>query len=299
MTDTQTTQHPARSTQHPRWRLLDSGPLDGAMNMAIDEALLQACITGQPGFPSLRLFAWREPTLSIGIMQGLEEDVNLNTISSLHIPLVRRPTGGRAVLHEFELTYSIVGSERDPLLSGNVVESYRKISGALVAALEYLGLQAELAPAGAHRAANHRAASCFEEPADYEVSINGRKVIGSAQARRHGCILQQGSILLGLDVDKLVSVLKFDSEAAREVAAQRLGRRMTSVGAALDLPQPLDYATMAQALRIGFSQTMDVTLSDGELTAEERAAAEQLRAEKYANDEWTLLRLDEQLCRQP
>ncbi len=270
--------------------MLDSGPLDGATNMAVDEALLQSCIAGEAGFPALRLFAWRTPTLSIGIMQEVEADVDCEVLAGLHIPLVRRPTGGRAVLHEFELTYSIVGNERDPLLSGNVVESYRKISDALVAALGCLGLQATLAPPGSHHVADHHAASCFEQPADYEVSVGGRKVIGSAQARRHGCILQQGSILLGLDVCKLVSVLRFDSANAREVASQRLAQRMTSVGAALGLHWPLDYATMADALRHGFTQSMGIVLTDGELSAAEQAAAAQLRAEKYANDAWTLLR---------
>jgi lipoyl(octanoyl) transferase len=291
MIDTNNTQHSALSTQHsPAWRLIDSGPLDGATNMAVDEALLQSCIAGNPGFPTLRLFAWREPTLSIGIMQEVESDVDIDALMKLHIPLVRRPTGGRAVLHEFELTYSIVGSERDSLLCGNVVESYRKISDALVAAMDCLGLHAELAPPGSHHAANRRAASCFEQPADYEVSIGGRKLIGSAQARRHGCILQQGSILLGLDIDKLVSVLKFDSESSRELAAQRLGSRMTSVGEALGMHGPLDYAIMRDAIRYGFSEAMNLMLLESVLTVEEQGAAEQLRAEKYANDEWTLLR---------
>lgn len=290
MTDENPTQRSALSTQHCMWRLLDSGLLDGATNMAIDEALLQACIAGVDGFPTLRLFGWRRPTLSIGIMQGVDDDVDIAALERMGIPLVRRPTGGRAVLHEFELTYSLVGRERDPLLSGTVVESYRKISGALVAALAHLGIAAELAPVGAHRMANHKAAACFEQPADYEVSVGGRKVIGSAQARRRGAILQQGSILLGLDVDKLTRVLHFSDEAQRAHAALRLHQRMTSVGAAMNLDVPLDYATMAQALRYGFSSAMGVTLLEGELTTDEQIAAAQLREEKYANDEWTFLR---------
>ncbi len=258
--------------------------------MAVDEALLRSCIAGSRGFPTLRLFGWQEPTLSIGIMQEVDSDVDGDALAALHIPLVRRPTGGRAVLHQFELTYSLVGSERDPLLSGSVVESYRKISGGLVAALAHLGLHAALAPPGSHRAANHHAAACFEQPADYEVSVGGRKLIGSAQARRQGVILQQGSILLGLDTALLVRVLRFDDEANRARAAQRLQTRMSSVGDALGLPQPLDYASMAAALRVGFSTAMGITFADGELSDDERIAAAQMRAEKYANDAWTYLR---------
>jgi len=272
------------------WRVIDSGPGAGAMNMAVDEALLLSCIAGNDGFPTLRFFGWQRPTLSIGIMQGVEA-VRLDVCKERDIPLIRRPTGGKAVLHQHELTYSLVGSDHDPLLSGNVVESYRKISGALLAALASLGVQAELAPPGSYLATSRsdHPAACFEQPADYELSVGGRKLIGSAQARRRGALLQQGSILLAVDLPLLVSVLNYGG-LADEVVAENLRQRITSVAEAVGLPEPPDYATMVATMRAAFSAVMGAELAAGDLSTAEQATAERLRREKYATDAWTLLR---------
>ncbi|MBL8145100.1 MAG: lipoate--protein ligase family protein, partial [Anaerolineae bacterium] len=181
------------------WRLLSDTPLTGARNMAVDEALLRSVGAGDAP-PALRLYDWQPPTLSLGFGQALR-DVDEGRLAERGWGLVRRLTGGRAILHVDELTYSITLPPGHPLARGSVVESYQRISAALGAAARALG-----APVQAERAAGLGLGSavCFETPSHYELTVNGRKLAGSAQARRNDGLLQHGSLPLAGDVGRIV-----------------------------------------------------------------------------------------------
>ena len=129
----------------PQWRLLDCGPADGFTNMAIDEAILEVH-AAEGGLCTLRFYTWSPPALSLGYGQPIESDIDLTQCQALGIDVVRRPTGGRAVLHEHEVTYSVVISADDPRVSSGVLAAYLTISQALIRGLSYLGISAELLP---------------------------------------------------------------------------------------------------------------------------------------------------------
>jgi lipoate-protein ligase A len=287
--------------------------------MALDEVLLQSVLAGGP--PTVRIYGWLPPCLSVGTNQPLAAQIDTDWCAAEGITLVRRPTGGRAVLHDgpAELTYSLTALESDPRVSGGVVESYRKISTGLVLGLAHLGLvarmaapaekvavgataaaatpatimadlRAELAAArsnGRPNPANNDPAGavCFDEATDYEITIEGRKVIGSAQTRRGGAILQQGSVLLQADLARWARAFRFASEADRLKAQTRLAVRMA--GLAEFAPAPPTFDQTATALVAGLSEALDVRLAPGALTPAEAAEWTRLRLEKYSSDDWT------------
>ncbi|GIV95592.1 MAG: octanoyltransferase LipM [Herpetosiphonaceae bacterium] len=249
--------------------------------MAIDQAIAQIHVQGTTP-PTLRFYRWSPPCLSIGAYQHLREEVNLEGCKALGVDLVRRPTGGRAILHDQELTYSIVARAYHPLVSGVILESYRKISAALVMGLHLLGVAAELAPEPSREV--HKSAACFDVPSAHEVTAGGRKILGSAQVRKEGVLLQHGSLLLHADAARLHRCLILPPSLTPDVLAGRI--------AGLDeiLGRSIDFAEVTEALVEGFLRSWGIELLPGDLTAEERALAERLRAEKYANEQWTTFR---------
>jgi lipoate-protein ligase A len=282
------------------WRLIASGALPGAMNMALDEALIESVIAGGP--PVLRFYTWEPATLSLGVNQSLGE-VDAEECARRGFGLVRRLTGGRAVLHQHELTYSVVARESDRRVSGGVVESYRKISEALVAGLRSLGADVALAAPDRrlHRALaqamrnsdlgelavdeGSHGAVCFDAASDYELTASGRKLVGSAQARRGGALLQHGSILLDVDWDAWVSVFRYRTEEGRKRAAQKLPTRMTSLKK--ELGRNVSAEEVVHALKQAFESVFEIGLDRGEPTEAENAAARRLAIEKYGNEVWT------------
>ncbi|MBN1485197.1 MAG: lipoate--protein ligase family protein [Chloroflexia bacterium] len=263
------------------WRLLMDGAADGYHNMAVDEAMLLAHAAGQSP-PTLRFYRWRPACLSIGYFQRAGREVDEAGCRRLGVDWVRRPTGGRAILHDVELTYSVVAREDHPLVSGKVRESYRKISLALLAGLRLLGVPADMAPAQA-RGQGLGSAACFDAPSDYEILIQGRKAIGSAQVRRQGVLLQHGSILLDVDLERQVGVLYPPAEMSKQELAANLGPRLISLQQALGRPLPAEE--LAQALRRGFAESWGICLVEGPLSAEERERLPEL-VEKYRSPAW-------------
>jgi lipoate-protein ligase A len=216
--------------------------------------------------------------------------------------LVRRMTGGRAVLHQHELTYSVIAPESDPRVLGGVIESYRKISAALVEGLRTLGADVSLAPPSrelvrAMVQARQRkgleespesshGAVCFDSASAYELTAGGRKLVGSAQARRGGAILQHGSILLDIDLDAWVSVFAYATQAGRERTRQKLPMRMTSLRH--ELGRFITAEEAIAALAPAFEQTLSIELERGDLSDSERDLARTLEVEKYGANTWTL-----------
>ncbi len=266
------------------WRLIITPPAAGDWNMAVDEAILESSGRGEVP-PTLRLFAWAPPCLSLGYAQPVG-DADRQRLEDRGWGLVRRPTGGRAILHTDELTYSVVGPADEPRLIGSVLESYRRLSAALLDALHRLDVPAQAKaahslPAGSDR----KAAVCFEVPSNYEITVNGKKLIGSAQARRKEGVLQHGSLPLCGDLTRITQALAFADEDARARAAQRLLARAVTVE--MVLGHPVTWEAAAQAYIAAFQCTLDLELQPAELTPFEQARAIELVREKYGNEEWT------------
>lgn len=260
---------------HHRWRLIIDLPADGATNMARDEAL---AALAEGAAPTLRLYAWQPACLSLGRFQR-SRDLDRAACASAGVEVVRRPSGGRALLHDAELTYAVIAGEHHPLLGGqSILASYRAISLALLAGLRRLGVAAELTPASSERtaAAGHSAA-CFDAPASYELTVRGRKLVGSAQTRRAGAILQHGAIPLAPHAARLPALL-------RGLPAD-LADRMIALDQAAG--RAIGFGELAEAVVAGFAEAWGVAFEAGELSGRERAIERELRAEKYTSDAWT------------
>lgn len=265
------------------WRLLLTPPARGAWNMAVDEALLESVGRGD-SLPALRLYAWQPPCLSLGYAQPFS-DVDIPRLKERGWELVRRPTGGRAILHTDELTYSIVAPEHEPRLAGTLLESYNRLAGALLAALRLLGLPVEMQERSATSRAGNVNPVCFEVPSTYEITVGGKKLVGSAQARRKEGILQHGSLPLSGDLARITQALAFPDEAARARAAERLLARAATVESVLG--RPVTWEEAAQAFIAAFGDTLDLDLQPRGLTPAEESRLEELVKNKYAHPEWT------------
>ena len=264
---------------HATWRLIVHGEAPGALNMAIDEAMLLALAEGLSP-PTLRFYGWAPPCLSLGRNQPLA-DADLPACRAADVDLVRRPTGGRAILHTDELTYAVTLVQGDPRTAGGVVESYRRLSEGLLAGLRRLGVEAVQAR-GRRKPASSLSAICFETPSDYEITAGGRKLIGSAQWRSRGRVLQHGTLPLHGDLTRIVSYLAL-SDGEREVQRCALGACALTLEEALGHTLPFTQA--AHALAGGFAQALNLALVPGELTDYERALADDL-CRRYAVLDW-------------
>lgn len=266
----------------PTWRLLRHPPAPGPENMAVDEAIAESIAAGLVP-PTLRFYAWEPPCVSLGRNQPVA-GVDLARIAERGYGIVRRPTGGRAILHTDELTYSIIASPEHPLMTGLVLDSYLRISHGLVAGLRRLGIEAEEAP-GTNRAGPDVSAACFEVPSAYEIVTGGRKVLGSAQARRSKSVLQHGSLPLCGDLTRVVDCLRFEDEADREALRRSLhGHAATAQDL---LGRPVSYTEAEAALIAGMAEALEIDLVEGELTEHERLTVSTLIRDRYANDGWT------------
>ncbi len=271
--------------------------------MAVDEAILESA-TRREVPPTLRLYGWNPPCLSLGQAQPVS-DVNWKVITLSGWQVVRRPTGGRAILHVDELTYSVCGPEDEPRLAGGVLESYRVLAAALVYALHLLGVPAQIhekqpaAPnpiGGGEGALSHFESGngdeigrknpvCFEVPSDYEITVGGKKLIGSAQARRKGGVLQHGSLPLCGDLGRVVEALNFSDEESRRKARERLLQRAATVESVVG--KTIEWEVAAQAFIQAFEQILHLRFKREELTPWEQARAQELETERYTQDEWT------------
>ncbi|ASS75179.1 octanoyltransferase [Tumebacillus algifaecis] len=269
------------------WRVLNTGFSDPAWNMAVDEAILNAHSRGLVP-PTIRFFGWDPPTLSIGYFQRSAKEVNLEALQAKGLGFVRRPTGGRAVLHDQELTYSVIVTESHPMMPSSVNESYRVLSMGLLEGFRELGFAAEMVSLADEeekkKFESMGSAACFDSPSWYELVVEGRKVVGSAQVRQQHTILQHGSILLDLDVELLFSVLTFSSERIRERMMETFKERAVSIK---DFSgEVISYDRAVEAFTVGFARGLGIKLEAAGLTPYEQELAEQLVQEKYGTDSW-------------
>lgn len=263
------------------WRLIVDGEADGATNMAVDQAILEAVVEGSSE-PTLRFYAWSPPCLSLGRSQDLTE-VDLAACRYAGVDVVRRPTGGRAILHTDELTYSVTLLQNDARTEGGVLESYRRLSEGLLAGLRRLQVPAVQARS-LQNPRDEATAVCFETPADYEITVEGHKLVGSAQWRSGGGVLQHGSLPLCGDLGRIIDFLAF-ADAERRSQRDRLHRRAITLEEATG--RSLTYERVAEALAAGFAEALNVRLVPAQLTSRELSLAARFRRERYAFPNWT------------
>lgn len=273
------------------WRFIDSGNCSPSFNMALDEALLDWHSQGKIP-PVIRFYGWDPATLSIGYFQKVEKEIDLEAVKAHRLGFVRRPTGGRGVLHEHELTYSVIVSEDHPEMPKTVTEAYRVISEGILKGFHQLGLEAYFAVprTDEERSAlkNPRSAVCFDAPSWYELVVEGRKVAGSAQTRQKGVILQHGSILLDLDEDKLFSLFKYPSERVKD----RMKSAFKSKAVAINeiSPRKITLEEAKAAFYKGFAEGLNIELESYDLTEEEFSYVNKIAKERYESDEWNFKR---------
>src|SRR5579875_262759 len=260
------------------YRFLNTGIQSAAMNMAIDEAILMHHLRGDVP-PTLRVFRWSQPSISLGRFQRLEQEIRVDVCQQQGVALVRRPTGGRAVYHRDEFTYSIVISKNYEVPSG-VVAAYAFLAQGIIAALAQLGVQAELSEG---RVSKNPSAACFASSTQADLTSGGYKMVGSAQVWREEALLQQGSLPLADRSAEFYNLLSFPTEAAREEALTLYREHTTPLHT---FASAATWDDVANAFHVGFSQDLHTQFVPGELTASELALAQQLVADKYSKLTW-------------
>ena len=259
------------------FRLLVTRPMTGAANMAVDEALLLSRLRAV-GPPTIRFFAWHPPTISLGYGQLLDGGIDLAAAGAMGIELVRRPTGGSAILHDgpdLELTYSVAAASDDFAGADDLLATYRWIGAALAAGLRSLGAPVEMVPVQPSDGAS-MPAFCFLRTGSYELEVEGRKLVGSAQRRRGAGFLQHGSVMLGAEADRLRRVFPAEPDplAGMTTLEAVVGRRPS-------------FDETAEALARGFREAHEIELRRGGLDATETGLVETLTRDKYATASWT------------
>ncbi len=260
------------------WRLIDTGPLSGRENMAIDEALFR-CFDPASSRPVLRLYGWQPPALSLGRFQKAAADLDLDRCRADNLTIVRRITGGGAIYHADELTYSLVCGPSQIPAATSVKESFRVLTGFLLGLYRALGLQAayaaDLAPAGSRL--GERTPLCFAGKESYDILVNGRKLGGNAQRRSRQIIFQHGSIPLQQRAAQCLRYL-----AIKPQGIEQASTCLAEQGIAVDNDQ------LQQALVAQFQAQLGAILQAGKLTDAERALSQRLAAGKYCADCWNL-----------
>lgn len=264
------------------FRLLKTGRHSGFYNMGLDEALLEAVAQGKSQ-PVLRFYGWNPETVSVGYFQSLEEEVDLDICKRRGVEVVRRISGGGAVFHHAELTYSIIMPITHPLAGRTIGESYEKLCAGIIQGLTLLGVPAQFAPIN-------------------DILAGGRKVSGNAQTRRMGCVLQHGTILLDLDVDLMFELLKVPSikisdKKVKDPLIQDVKERVTSLKTLLG--RDISYEEAEAALSEGFCRALSLDFVEalppepvypGGPAVPEEARAQELATAKFASPEWLYMR---------
>lgn len=247
------------------WRLIEDGAFSGAQNMARDEALL-LCQSATSS-PVLRFYQWNAPCVSIG---RLQKNFDFARVQNSGFDLVRRPTGGRAVLHQHEITYcAVVHQSHLPRTARSVIGAYQWLSTGFVAGLQALGVRARLS--AAHAGSTPGVANCFASAAQCDFVVGDKKLIGAAQCRKNDVILQHGAILL--EIDKAAWHCALGSEMDGAVSLRALGVRRAREEIIVAL-----VAGLERAWNISFESTVTNT--------KESALASRLHQQKYALEGW-------------
>ena len=270
-----------------KWRLLINGKLNSAENMAIDEAIFE-CVQDGRSLPTIRFYDWKPSTVSCGYNQEVDKEVDFVALKKYGFGFVRRPTGGRVVLHDNEVTYAVI-SPAEGRLSGNVTESYSEISKVLAKGLEFMSINVDFEKGNLSSEHQRQAANpCFTSSSRYELSYQKKKIVGSAQVRKNNCLLQHGSILLNYNQSKLAQIMPSLTEDQKDRLASYLKRKTIAINEILSVP--ISYDEAVKFFISGFKEKwkVDEFVTHKSLEVYELEIAERLRLTKYLTDEWNL-----------
>lgn len=248
------------------WRLIEDGLCDGDVNMATDHAILQACHEGVAP-PTLRFYGWKSPTLTVGYSQSVDRDVDRTRCRDLGVPLVRRPTGGRAILHHMELTYCVVAPVCHPRFPSNLRGTFSVIAEVLLLCLQNLGVHDGVISRKSLLRSESRSPACFSLLNHCEISVHDRKLIGSAQRRTRNAFLQHGSVMIECDHELLNSLLLFDNPEAGRKNLQRLRESTITVN---EVCGKIGFESVRLAFVNGFRRVFTEGVEAGKLTSYER-----------------------------
>ena len=245
-------------------RLLLTGANGAAFNMGLDEAILESVSNGrQP--PTLRLYAWNPAAISLGFFQGLREEVDEAACAARGVDIVRRITGGGAVFHQAEITYSIVLPETHPLAPKSIMASYEILCSGVIAGLQHLGIESSFAPIN-------------------DIVAAGKKISGNAQTRKSHCLLQHGTVLLDVNVELMFELLKVPAEKTKGKLIEDVKARVTSAGTLLG--RRVEFGEAESAMVAGFADALPAALTLSEPTPEERKRAVEIARAKFADPAW-------------
>jgi lipoate-protein ligase A len=247
------------------FRLLKTGARPGVYNMALDEALLESVAGGSP--PVLRFYSWKPPAVTVGYFQGLEEEVDLEACRRSGVDVVRRISGGGAVFHDAEITYSLIIPVDHPLTGSSIMGSYEKLCSGVSAGLALLGIDAAFAPIN-------------------DIIAGGKKVSGNAQTRRKGCVLQHGTVLLDLDGELMFSLLRVPQEKMKGKFVQDIKARVTGLYDLLGRRISFDEAQDALVRGFGQALSLNYVSLENVPSKEEESRALALAGEKFGTESW-------------
>ncbi len=250
------------------WRLLKTGYKNAYENMAIDYAIMVANSKNLVP-PTVRFYGWNPAAISIGYFQSLLDEIDLDKCNELNVDYVRRITGGGAVFHEDELTYSIVIPESQPFITKNILESYGRICGAIIKGLNNLGIDSEYMPIN-------------------DIISNGKKISGNAQTRKIKTLLQHGTILMDVDVEKMFSVLNVPNEKIKDKLISNVKDRVTSIKHILG--KDISFNKIENSMKIGFEEEFDIYLEEGTLIDEELVLTKKFESEYFSTYNWNYKR---------
>ncbi|QGY84782.1 lipoate--protein ligase family protein [Staphylococcus epidermidis] len=268
------------------WNFINTGSKNPYYNMAMDEALLNFVSRGEID-PVIRFYTWNPATLSIGYFQRLQKEIDIDKVKEKGYGLVRRQTGGRGVLHDKELTYSVIVPESHPNMPSTVTEAYKIISQGLLEGFKNLGFETYFAIPRSKEERDKlkqpRSSVCFDAPSWYELVVEGRKIAGSAQTRQKGVILQHGSILQDIDIDDLFDMFKFKNERLKAKMKENFFQKAVAINDISN--QHITLNEMENAFEAGFKKGLNIDFKPLELTEKQIEEVQELE-EKYRSEAW-------------
>ncbi|MDU2310738.1 MAG: biotin/lipoate A/B protein ligase family protein [Staphylococcus epidermidis] len=279
------------------WNFINTGSKNPYYNMAMDEALLNFVSRGEID-PVIRFYTWNPATLSIGYFQRLQKEIDIDKVKEKGYGLVRRQTGGRGVLHDKELTYSVIVPESHPNMPSTVTEAYKIISQGLLEGFKNLGFETYFAIPRSKEERDKlkqpRSSVCFDAPSWYELVVEGRKIAGSAQTRQKeiagsaqtrqkGVILQHGSILQDIDIDDLFDMFIFKNERLKAKMKENFVQKAVAINDISN--QHITLNEMENAFKSGFKKGLNIDFKPLELTEKQKEEVQELE-EKYRSEAW-------------
>ncbi len=252
------------------WRFLDFQRYNAFENMAIDEAIFRETVKNKVP-PTIRFYGWRPAAVSIGYFQDVEKEINVKKCCAAGVDIVRRISGGKAVYHCSEVTYSVIASIEEKSFPADIVGTYKVISDCITRGLADLGIVTALAEAGRPLPGDAFTACCFSVPSRNELLVAGRKICGSAQMRTSGGFLQHGSLLMDFDP---VQTASFLLPARTDIQLKTLRDSVAAVNE--EMNRVVDEEEICASLKRGFVAVLRKEIEAGALTPVEEKLAHDL-----------------------